>query len=134
MYHQQSYAGKGSAIKQHGRRMHPYAVSFHRAPVNVYKTEISYEMLVFAPGRTKENFSINVQGDEIIISYEPAPANVTPNWVHKEYSRGAFERTFKLDESVDTTNISAKYEDGVLKVTLPIIPGKEIPKQEVPIS
>jgi len=134
MYHQQSYAGQEPAFKQYGRRMHPHAVSFNRAPVNVYKTETSYEMLVFAPGRTKENFQVNVAGDEIIISYEPVPANTTPNWVHKEYSRGAFERRFKLDEGVDTTNIAAKYEDGVLWISLPVIPGKEVSKKEIPIS
>jgi hypothetical protein len=36
-----------------------------RAAVNIYKTDSSYEMLVFAPGRIKENFHIDVKGNEI---------------------------------------------------------------------
>lgn len=132
MYYQEHHADKEAALRR--GRMHPHAVSFHRARVNVYKTEGSYEMLVFAPGRTKENFQISVAGDEIIIGYQPVPATVSPNWVHKEYSRGAFERRFKLDEAVDTAAISAKYEDGVLQVTMPVIPGKEVQRKDVPIS
>jgi len=39
-----------------------------------------------------------------------------------------------LDDSIDTKNISAKYEDGVLQVTLPIIAGKESASQEIKVS
>ena len=55
-----------------------------------------------------------------------------PDWVRREYSRGGFVRNFALDPSIDTQNISAKYVDGVLQVTLPVIPGKEA--QEIKIN
>jgi len=54
--------------------------------------------------------------------------------VRREYSRGAFERSFTLDETVDTSNISAKYVDGVLQVSLPIIAGAEANNQEIPVN
>jgi HSP20 family protein len=57
-----------------------------------------------------------------------------PDWILREYSRGGFVRTFTLAEDADSQNISAKYVDGVLQVSVPIIPGKEIPKQEIKIS
>ena len=57
-----------------------------------------------------------------------------PEWVLREYSRGGFRRSFNLDESIDTQNISAKYVDGVLQVTLPIIAGKEVSKKEIVIN
>ncbi|MEP7258355.1 MAG: Hsp20 family protein [Flavitalea sp.] len=52
----------------------------------------------------------------------------------REYSRGGFERVFTLDESVDATAIKAAYTDGVLQVSIPILPGKESPNQEIPVS
>jgi HSP20 family protein len=52
----------------------------------------------------------------------------------REYSRGGFVRTFTLDDSVDTKNIAAKYVDGVLQVTLPVIAGKESSNQEIKVS
>jgi HSP20 family protein len=105
-----------------------------RAAVNVYKTETSFEMLVFAPGRIKENFSLDVKGNELTITYTPPEGFPRPDWIMREYSRGGFVRTFTLDDNIDTTNITAKYVDGVLEVSLPIIAGKESPKQEIKVS
>ncbi len=47
---------------------------------------------------------------------------------------GGFIRSFTLDETIDVTNISAKYEDGVLHVSLPLIAGKEATRKEVVIN
>jgi HSP20 family protein len=105
-----------------------------RAAVNIYKTDNSFEMLVFAPGRIKENFGINVKGNELTISYTPPERFPKFDWVLREYSRGGFVRTFTLDDNVDASKISAKYADGVLQVSLPIIAGKESSQQEIPIS
>ncbi len=132
MYYNQSWAAKG----QHGgRRQHILNLrSAQRAFVNVYKTDTTYEMLVFAPGRIREHFKIDVKGNELIISYTPPEGFPKQDWIRREYSRGGFERTFTLDETIDTSNISAKYEDGVLQVTLPVIPGKETTSREIKIN
>jgi HSP20 family protein len=108
--------------------------SAQRAAVNVYQTDNSFEMLVFAPGRIKEHFKIDVKGNQLTVSYTPPEGFPRPDWVLREYSRGGFVRSFTLDPRVDTSNISAKYVDGVLQVSLPIIPGQEEPGQEVKVS
>ena len=108
--------------------------SSQRAAVNIYKTDNSYEILVFAPGRIKENFHLDVSGNELTISYTPPEGFPRPEWVLREYSRGGFRRTFTLNESIDKSNISAKYADGVLQLTLPVIAGKENVKKEIVIS
>lgn len=118
----------------YGRRNHPFMQSHFRAPVNVYRTEKSYELLVFAPGRVRENFSVKAQGTELTISYTPPEGLPHPEWIKREYSRGGFERKFTIDESIDTTNIKANYTDGVLQLSLPIIPGKETPQQNIPVN
>ena len=105
-----------------------------RAAVNIYRTDNSYEALVFAPGRIKEHFHLDVNGNELTISYTPPDGFPRPDWVLREYSRGGFSRTFSLDETIDRENISAKYADGVLQVSLPIIPGKETTKKEIVIN
>ena len=108
--------------------------SMQRAAVNIYKTESSYEMLVFAPGRIKEHFKIDAEGRELKISYTPPEGFLRPDWILREYSRGGFVRAFTLDETIDVTNITAKYVDGVLQVSLPLIPGKEATKKEIVIN
>jgi HSP20 family protein len=108
--------------------------SMQRAAVNIYKTENSFEMLVFAPGRIKEHFKIDVEGRELKISYTPPEGFPRPEWVLREYSRGGFARVFTLDETIDASGISARYTDGVLHVSLPLVPGKEATRKEVVIS
>jgi len=148
MYYNQSCAGfrdtvaREAAKGDSGRRSPAYRAgrqhqlirSMQRAAVNIYKTENSYEMLLFAPGRIRENFHLNVKGNELTVSYLPPEGFPRPQWVRREYSRGAFERSFTLDETIDAASISAKYLDGVLQVSLPIVPGKESTGQEIPIS
>ncbi|HTM93594.1 MAG TPA: Hsp20/alpha crystallin family protein [Flavisolibacter sp.] len=132
MYYNQSCAAKG---ERYGSRQRPMLIrSMQRAAVNIYKTESSYEMLVFAPGRIKEHFKIDVEGRELKISYTPPEGFPRPDWILREYSRGGFVRVFTLDETIDATNITAKYVDGVLQVSLPLIPGKEATKKEIAIS
>ena len=132
MYYNQSCAAKGAYSGS--RQQHQLIRSMQRAAVNIYKTENSFEMLVFAPGRIRENFHLNVKGNELTVSYLPPDGFPRPEWIVREYSRGAFGRSFTLDETVDASKITARYADGVLQVSLPIIPGKETSNQEIPVS
>ena len=128
----QSCAAKGV---RYGNSERPLFNRFmQRAAVNIHQTDTSYEMLVFAPGRIREHFKINVEGNELQISYMPPEGFPRPNWVLREYSRGGFLRVFQLSEQVDATNITARYEDGVLYVSLPLIAGKEITRKEVVVG
>jgi HSP20 family protein len=97
MYYNQSCAAKG---KEYGSRQRPMLIrSMQRAAVNIYKGDNSYEMLVFAPGRIKEHFRVDVAGTELKVSYTPPEGFPRPDWVLREYSRGGFTRVFTLDET-----------------------------------
>src|SRR5271154_5033919 len=130
MYYNQSWAAKGN---QQGNK-HLYGRSMQRAAVNIFKTDNSYELLVFAPGRIKEHFQLDMNGNELTISYNPPEGFPRPEWILREYSRGGFQRTFTLNDSIDSQNITAKYADGVLQVSLPVIAGKENEKKEIVIN
>ncbi|HEU4473145.1 MAG TPA: Hsp20/alpha crystallin family protein [Flavisolibacter sp.] len=132
MYYNQSCAAKG---EQAGNRQRPLFIrSMQRAAVNIYKTDNSFEMLVFAPGRIKEHFKVKVENRELTISYTPPEGFPRPNWVQREYSRGGFVRAFALDESIDADGIKAKYEDGVLHLSLPFVPGREGIKKDIDVA
>ena len=131
MHYNQSCAAKG---KNYGSRNPMLIRSMQRAAVNIFKTDNSFEMLVFAPGRIKEHFKLDVNGNQLTVSYTPPEGFARPEWILREYSRGGFSRTFTMDDSIDQSNITAKYADGVLQVTLPVIAGKEELKKEIVIS
>jgi HSP20 family protein len=132
MYYNQSCAAKGNVYGNPARA--GFIRSMQRATVNIYKTENSFEMLVFAPGRIKENFHLDVNGNELTVSYTPPEGFPRPEWVLREYSRGGFSRVFTLNESIDKSSISAKYADGVLYVTLPMTAGKENLRKDIVIN
>ena len=131
MYYNQSNAAKG---EHGGRYRHLYNRSMQRAAVNIYKTDTSYEIMVFAPGRIKEHFTLDVKGNQLTVSYLPPDNFPRPEWISREYSRGGFERNFSLDDSIDSKGIKAKYEDGVLQISLPLIPGKEPEQHTIAIQ
>ncbi len=131
MYYNQTSAAKG---EHGGRNRHLLYRSMQRAAVNVYKTDNSFEMLLFAPGRIKEHFHLDVKGSHLTISYTPPEGFPRPKWVLREYSRGGFVRSFELDESVDTAAITAKYVDGVLEVSMPFKEGRQPQEREIKVN
>ncbi|MCE7058954.1 Hsp20/alpha crystallin family protein [Dyadobacter sp. CY343] len=107
----------------------------YRVPVNIVKNEGSYELHVFAPDREKEDFKINIKGHELSIAYQlKENAAEKRNWIRHEFGKASFERTFLIDESVDSENIRAEYLGGILQLTLPIIPGSEKPEKEIRVG
>jgi HSP20 family protein len=106
-----------------------------RVPVNVLKTDSTYEIYVIAPDRAKEDFKINLKGNELTISYQvKEDAEENKNWIRNEFQKASFERSFFVDETIDSANIRAEYRNGILRVTLPIIPGSEKPAQEISVA
>lgn len=131
MQYNQSCAAKGEPGSRQRQLLYR---TMQRAGVNVYRTETSFEMLVFAPGRIKEHFKLDVKGRELTVSYTPPEGFARPEWVIREYSRGGFQRVFSLDDSVNTAAITAKYSDGVLQVSLPLVEGITSPKVEIAVN
>ncbi|MCU7376658.1 Hsp20/alpha crystallin family protein [Paucibacter sp. O1-1] len=85
--------------------------------------------------RAKEDFRISVKGHELTVSYElKQEGEENRSWIRHEFSKTSFERTFMIDQTVDTENIQAEYQNGILHLTLPIIPGSEKPSQEIRIN
>ncbi len=89
--------------------------------VNIKETKDSYILDLVAPGRNKEDFKINVEKNILTISYEKKDEQKidTEKHIRREFNFASFKRTFTLDEKVAAENIEAKYENGVLKLTLP---------------
>ena len=125
--------GFGMRHDHYGRHFGPQRE--FRVPVNIVKNDDSYEMLIFAPDRNKEDFKINVQGFELTVSYE-LKDNLSEkrNWIRQEFSKTSFQRMFMIDNTVDTENIIAQYNNGILQLTLPIVPGSEKPAQAINVN
>jgi HSP20 family protein len=89
--------------------------------VNIKEEEKSFLLELAAPGLKKEDFKINVEKNLLTISSEVKTENEekSESYTRKEFSFNSFSRSFKISENIMVDDISANYEDGILKVNLP---------------
>ena len=101
--------------------------------VNIKETNDNYEVEVAAPGMTRKDFKVELDGHILTIRSEKSDEQQEKeegNYTRKEFSYQSFLRTFNLPkEVVDVDKIQAKYSDGVLHL---LIPKKEEAKQRPP--
>ncbi|HHS93061.1 MAG TPA: Hsp20/alpha crystallin family protein, partial [Campylobacterales bacterium] len=90
-----------------------------RPKVNTRETEENYHLEVELPGVKKEDVDISVDGNVLTISGERnVREEVKDEDYHKVESRyGLFSRAFTLPEKVDTANIEAGFENGILEIS-----------------
>lgn len=96
-------------------------IGSNAAPVNINETNDAFHLELAAPGRDKSRFGIQVDNDQLTLSYTAEENDEKPEFkkVRREFTNGNFKRTFQLEKQVNTEKIQAKYEDGLLKVYLP---------------
>ena len=101
--------------------------------VNIKETAENYEVEVAAPGMTKKDFKVELDGNNLIISSERShqkEEREDERYSRKEFSYQSFQRSFNLQKDVvDIDKIQAKYENGLLHL---LIPKKEEAKQKPP--
>lgn len=88
--------------------------------VNIAENVNDFTVDLSVPGFTKDDFKIGVEDNVLTISgeHKTESRNEEKNFTRKEFSYSSFKRSFTLPENVDEENINAKYENGILKLTL----------------
>ena len=90
---------------------------------NIHETPDAYHLELNAPGRSKEDFKIQVEQGLLTISFdkkeETAQQSDDYKTIRREFEFKSFKRSFSVDEKIDVEGIQAKYENGVLKLLLP---------------
>ena len=81
--------------------------------------EISLELA--APGMKKNDFKVGVEDDVLTISAEREETKEENEEMYnrREFTYASFQRKFTLPETIDANKVTAKYEDGVLLLSLP---------------
>ena len=100
---------------------HPDAKNANTASVNIRENADQYEMQVIAPGLQKEDFAINIEKNTLTVSFDQKVETKEPadKWIRQEFKMKSFKRSFTLSDKVDTNDIKAVYENGILRVSLP---------------
>ena len=110
---------------------------FDFAPrVDTAETDTAYEVTAELPGVDEKDIKISLEGDMLAISGEKKAEREEKkkDYAMSERSYGSFKRAFTLPANVDAEKIAAKFEKGVLKVTLPKATPTPSKQREIPIK
>jgi len=90
--------------------------------VNIKENDDEFDVEMAAPGMMKEDFKIELNNSLLTISSEKQAENQAregKNITRREFSYQSFSRSFALPAIVETDRITAKYENGILKINIP---------------
>lgn len=114
-----------------GLRSHPLWNEMEPSPLmrlDVSEDEKSFLVRAEIPGINKEAIEISVEGNQVAISADVkrelgqkdhGQKDVEQMYLHTERYYGRIYRAFTLPSEVDNTKADARYENGVLTLTLP---------------
>jgi HSP20 family protein len=90
-------------------------------PVDLYRDQDQYILTADLPGVDPGSVDIDVDGQLLTIrANRTATAQENTKWLVQERPNGTYLRQFSLGEGVDSSRISARYDNGVLSVIIPV--------------
>ena len=89
-------------------------------PVDIYEDEHNIVLKVEVPGVEQKDLDIRIENNTITIRGERKIEKETKeeNYHRVERRYGSFQRSFGLPNTVNPEQVTADYENGILKVTL----------------
>lgn len=104
--------------------------------IDIYETENSLNVEVEIPGVKKENIKLTLEDN--ILTIEGDKKLIKSNDVIKNFRRergfGNFKRSFTLPVDVDPDKVDAKYENGILTVTLAKLDVKSVNEKTIELK
>ena len=89
---------------------------------DIYEKDGKYHIEMDVPGYNKEDIKIEAQKDSLVITAEKNEEkneeDKKKRYIHRERRYGKYQRSFYL-EDLDSENIDASFNNGVLKITIP---------------
>lgn len=87
---------------------------------NILEDEKQFEIQLAAPGMKKDDFSLNVENNVLSVSYEKKEDEKQEDkFLHREFGMDSFTRSFSIPKTTDGEKISARYEQGILFISIP---------------
>ena len=116
------WSGRNPLYGKHARNM---------MKTDVRETEDTYEVDIDLPGFKKDEISVDLKDGYLTISaakgLDKDEKDKKGKYIRQERYAGACSRSCYVGD-VESKDVSAKYEDGILKISVPKESKKELPK------
>ena len=101
--------------------------------VDIFETDHEITLLADLPGVTADNLTIDLRENILSLTGDVAPfEGANEEDILIEYEIGKYHRQFNLSSVIDQSNIDAKLNDGVLRLSLPKV--EEVKPRRVEIK
>ena len=89
--------------------------------VDIAETESEFILTADLPGITKEDVSVSFEDDTLTVTGERKQESTTEetNYYRTERAYGRFSRSFTFPKGIKADKIEAKFDNGVLQVSVP---------------
>ena len=99
---------------------------------DVHETETDYEMDVDLPGFKKDQINVKLEDGYMTISatkgHDQEKKDKHGKIIRQERYAGSMQRSFYVGDALTETDIKAKFEDGVLKLSIPKKEAEKLPE------
>ncbi len=91
--------------------------------VDVYETGGEFHVEFAVPGLKKDDIDIEISDNTLTVSAKTKEekADDSARYHYKEIHRTEFSRTVDFSKEIDAEQVTAKYDNGILKITVPIV-------------
>ena len=116
------YGGHDPLYGKHGKNL---------MKTDVRETDSTYELDVDLPGFKKDEIQLKLEDGYLTISaakgVDKDQQDDQGRYIRRERYAGQCSRSFYVGEGVEPKDVSAKFEDGILKISLPKAEQKKLP-------
>ena len=114
--------------KLYGKHAH------HEMKTDVHEHDDHYEIDIDLPGFQKDELTLNLENGYLTVGaakgLDKEHKDKKGKVIRQERYAGAMRRTFYVGEALTEEDIHAKYENGVLRLTIPKKDQKELPERK----
>jgi HSP20 family protein len=104
-------------------------------PIDVFRSGDAYVALLDLPGISPETIDLTVDKQVLTVTAERVDLKVDgAKTFVSERPTGRFTRQLRLGDGLDADGISASYENGVLKVSIPVVEQAKPRRVEISVS
>lgn len=102
--------------------------------LNILSIENTTEISLAIPGISKSDIEISLEKNSLKIESKKRVEEKTVNktaYLIKEFDYSHFKTEYKISDKVDLNNLSAKMEDGILTIKLPVKSKEQISNNKI---
>lgn len=90
-------------------------------PIDVYRVDDQYLIHADLPGMDPGSIDVSAdRGTLTLTAHRTAPPEDDVQWLTSERFSGVYRRQLSLGQNVDLERVSARYDNGVLTITVPL--------------